>query len=308
MQANHRAEIAAFLRERRVGSPDVRSFFVIQSARMLRFRTTVFCALFVLSATNAWATWSVIAIDRATGTIVVSSATCVTQRAFAGFPATGLRDVQAIVVPGKGVAAAQARVDNTRANQKLIYAELQAGTAPADILAKLKQDPNIAGRQFGIIDSQGRMIGFSGESNGKVSLDRQGQVAGTQIFYSIQGNILANEEVVTDAVKAFEAAKGQLADRVMAAMEAADAKGGDSRCSCDRGPKLAAPCTTKTAHVAYLLQSEKTEPIGESYSGANPVFYINVTDENIAASEDANPVKTLRLRYDAWVKSRGNPK
>ena len=276
---------------------------------MLRFRTTAFSALFLLVANSASATWSVIALDRATGTIVVASATCVPQAGFARFPATGLRDVQAIVVPGKGVAAAQARVDNTRANQNLIYAELQKGTPPAEILEKLKQDPNIAGRQFGIVDLSGRMAGFSGASNGKVSLDRQGQVDGTQIVYSIQGNILTSEDVVTDAVRAFVAVKGSLADRVMAAMEAADAKGGDSRCSCASGPKLEAPCTSKTAHVAYLMQSEKTEPIGESYSGANPAVYINVTDENIVASEDANPVKTLRMRYDAWKKSRaGSPK
>jgi uncharacterized Ntn-hydrolase superfamily protein len=276
---------------------------------MLRFRTTLLCGLFLLIANTASATWSVIALDRSTGTIVVASATCVSQRGFAGFPAKDLRDVQAIVVPGKGVAAAQAAVDNTRANQQLIYAELQKGTPPAEILAKLKEDPRIAGRQFGILDMEGRTAGFSGEKNGKVSLDRQGQVEGTQIFYSVQGNILTSEAVITEAVQAFVSAKGELTDRVMAAMESADAKGGDSRCSCDKEPKSAAPCTTKTAHVAYLLQSLKGEEIGESYSGTNPALYLSVTDENIQANEDANPVKTLRMRYDAWKKSRsGTPR
>ena len=46
---------------------------------------------------------------------------------------------------------------------------------------------------------------------------------GTEIFYSIQGNILRPGEVVPNAVKAFLAAKGAITDRVMAAMEAADA-------------------------------------------------------------------------------------
>jgi uncharacterized Ntn-hydrolase superfamily protein len=189
-------------------------------------------------------------VDRATGVIVISSATCVAQQAFEKFPAKDLRDVQAIVVPGKGIAAAQAAVDRTRENQKLIFSELQKGTDPAQILEQLKQDPRIQGRQFGIVDLQGRSAGFSGKDNGAVSLDRQGQVAGTQIFYSIQGNILAKEAVVTAAVEAFTKASGSLSDRVMAAMEAADANGGDSRCSCDRGPKIDAPCTAKTAHVA----------------------------------------------------------
>ena len=272
---------------------------------MRLFRTTLFALAFTLVASTASATWSVIALDRSTGVIVVSSATCVAQENFARFPAAGLRDVQAIVVPGKGVAAAQASVDNTRANQKLIYAELQKGTAPEQILAMLKEDPRIAGRQFGIVDMQGRMIGFSGGSNGKVSLDKQGQVPGTQIYYSIQGNILRDEAVVTDAVRAFVEAKGELTDRVMAAMEAADAKGGDSRCSCeDQRVKIDAPCTAKTAHVAYLLKSLKDEPVGESYGGEKPNLYISVTNQDIAKHEDANPVKTLRLRYDAWVKAQ----
>jgi uncharacterized Ntn-hydrolase superfamily protein len=272
---------------------------------MVCFRTVVLFACCVLSAKSASATWSVIAVDRATGRVVISSATCVPQRAFAGFPAKDLRDVQAIVVPGKGVAAAQANVDSTRANQKLIYGELQKGTAPDVILAMLKPDPRIAGRQFGIVDMEGRMGGFSGANNLAVSLDKQGQVPGTQIFYSIQGNILKSEVVVTEAVAAFVAAKGALTDRVMAAMEAADANGGDSRCSCDREPKIDAPCTAKTAHVAYILEALKTDVPGESHSDGTYSMYISVADSDITPQEDANPVKTLRMRYDRWKKQQG---
>jgi uncharacterized Ntn-hydrolase superfamily protein len=269
---------------------------------MLCFRTVVLFACCVLSAKSASATWSVIAVDRASGRVVISSATCVPQQAFAGFPARDLRDVQAIVVPGKGVAAAQARVDATRANQKLIYAELQKGTAPDAILAMLKSDPAIEGRQFGIVDLEGRMTGFSGANNQAVSLDKQGQVPGTQIFFSIQGNILKSDAVVTQAVAAFVGAKGALTDRVMAAMEAADANGGDSRCSCDRGPKIDAPCTAKTAHVAYILEALKTDAPAESPNDGKYSMYISVADVDITPQEDANPVKTLRLRYDRLKK------
>ena len=268
-------------------------------------RILSFATLFLLGASaTASATWSVLALDQKTGIIVIASATCVPQRAFAGFPAKDLRDVQAIIVPGKAVAAAQARVDNTRANQRLIYAELQKGTAPETILEMLKQDPAIAGRQFGMVDIQGRMAGFSGSSNGKVSLDRQGQVPGTGIYYSIQGNILQSEEVVTDAVKAFVDATGELTDRVMAAMEAADAMGGDQRCSCERGPKIDAPCTAKTAHVAYLLRADAGDRNGESYNDGQYALYLSVTDEDIKPTEDANPVKTLRMRYEQWKGTR----
>lgn len=267
------------------------------NARML-LRTVLLFLVCLFAAAPASATWSVIAVDRATGAVIIASATCVSQDAFARFPAKDLRDVQAIVVPGRGVAAAQAAVDNTRANQKLIFAEIQKGTSPGQILAMLKEDPQIARRQFGIVDLEGRSAGFSGERNGAVSLDRQGRVEGTGIHYSIQGNILTSEAVVLKAVDAFVAAKGTLADRVMAAMEAADAAGGDSRCSCDRGPKVDAPCTAKTAHVAYILEAAKTDTNGESYNDGTYSLFISVTDQDITPQEDANPVKTLRMRYD----------
>jgi uncharacterized Ntn-hydrolase superfamily protein len=267
-------------------------------------RTTALTALFLLCVQSlAYATWSIIALDRKTGTVVIASATCVVQASLEKFPAKDLRDIQAIVVPGVGIAAAQAGVDRTRKNQQLIFVELKKGTAPEQILALLKEDTRIDSRQFGILDMQGRSAGFSGSGNQAVSLDRQGQVPGTEIFYSIQGNILASEAVVTDAVATFVSASGALTDRVMAAMEAADAKGGDNRCSCEKGPKIDAPCTAKTAHVAYILRADKSDTNGESYNDGQYALYLSVTDTDIKPDEDANPVRTLRMRYNRWKQS-----
>jgi len=239
------------------------------------------------------ATWSVVAVDRSTGQIVIASATCVAQARFKTFPAKGLMDIQAVVVAGKGVAAAQAGVDRTRANQTLIADELRKGTAPGDIMAKLREDPEIEKRQFGIVDMEGRSAGHSGADNGQASLDVQGRVSGADIVYSIQGNILAGDDVIRNAVTAFDDAEGSVADRVLAAMEAADAAGGDRRCTCDTEPLTEAPCDRKTALVAYIFETDATTPEGES------TLYINVTDDNIEPHENANPVKTLRMRYDA---------
>ena len=247
----------------------------------------------VLFASPGFATWSIVAVDRNTGQIVIASATCVAQARFATFPAEGLMDIQAVIVPGKGIAAAQAGVDRNRANQTLILEELRKGTAPSEILLKLREDPDIESRQFGIVDVEGRTAGHSGASNGQASLDVQGRVSGTDIVYSIQGNILASDDVVHDAVTMFEKAEGNLADRVMAAMEAADAAGGDRRCTCDTEPLTEAPCDGKSAHVAYILEVDATTLEGET------TLYIDVTDENIEPHESANPVKTLRMRYDA---------
>jgi uncharacterized Ntn-hydrolase superfamily protein len=267
-------------------------------------RISVALALLCVPRT-AFATWSVVALNSKTGQVSVASATCVTganlvRRA----PPFGLRSIQAIVVPGKAAAAAQANVDSTFANQNLIYAELQKGTAPADIIKMLSADPNFESRQFGIIDMTGRAAGHSGTGNQAASLHEQGQVPGEPIYYSIQGNILASDDVVHDAVKAFIAAKGELTNRVMAAMEAADAKGGDKRCSCDSVPKTPAPCVTKTAHIAYILLAEKTDTNKTSYSDGDYKMFISVSEADITADENANPVKTLRLRYDKAMRSK----
>jgi uncharacterized Ntn-hydrolase superfamily protein len=257
------------------------------------------------SASPSFATWSVIAVDQKTRQVVIASATCVPQAAFANFPAKGLMDVQAIVVPGKGVAAAQAGVDRTRKNQQLVFDEIVKGTDPVDILEMLKKDPSVETRQFAIVDLQGRTVGFSGQKNMAVSLSRQQQVPGTGIYFSIQGNILANEDVVTAAMTTFVETTGTLADRVMAAMETADARGGDRRCTCATPPVPAATatCESKTSHVAYILRADPADKTGTAFNDGQYAMYVAVTNDDITAAENPNPVATLRLRYDAWKKA-----
>jgi len=256
---------------------------------------------------SAFATWSVIAVDRSTGRVVIASATCVNQDDMF------LPGVQAVVVPGKGVAACQSAVDGTHQNQMLVFRELQKGTDPKAIIEMLSADPAFQSRQFGIVDLQGRSAGHSGLTNGYVAQDMQGQVPGTEIFYSIQGNILRPGEVVPSAVKAFVNAKGAITDRVMAAMEAADAGGGDSRCSCPPPPADGStskiPCDSKTAHVAYILMAEQTDTNGDSHNNGQYTMFIRVAQPDhgplsIHEGENLNPVKTLRMRYDAWRKTQ----
>ena len=265
----------------------------------------------------ASATWSVIAVDLATGRIVIASATCVNQNDMF------LMGVQAVVVPGVGVAACQAGVDGTHANQMLVYNELKKGTDPKRIIELLSADPQYQSRQFGIVDLKGRSSGHSGLTNGYVSQDIQGRVPGTQIYYSIQGNILRPGEVVPNAVKAFLATNGAITDRVMAAMDAADASGGDSRCTCPPPPadgsKPAIACEGRTAYVAYILMAEKGDIAGDGAPRADNTWahnngtyslYLTVAQPEqpgpnaIKPGENLNPVKTLRARYDAWRKTQ----
>lgn len=272
-------------------------------------RIVVLLAALLALPTSAWATWSVIAVDRSTGRVVIASATCVDR------DDQFLMGVQAVVVPGKGVAACQAAVDGTHANQMLVYNELQKGTDPARIIDMLSADPAFQSRQFGILDLQGRGAGHSGLGNGYVSQDVQGQVPGTEIFYSIQGNILRPGLVVPNAVQAFLNTRGALTDRVMAAMVAADGSGGDSRCSCPPWPADGSvppiACDGRTAYVAYILMADPRDTNGDSHNNGKYAMYLTVSQPGadkgpgqITAGENLNPVKTLRARYDAWRKTQ----
>jgi uncharacterized Ntn-hydrolase superfamily protein len=276
-------------------------------------RKLLFAALFLLVARSAaFATWSVIAIDTKTGQVIIASATCVRQDAFPKRnpnPARDLMDVQAVVVPGVGVAACQAGADNTRRNQMLVYNELRKGTPPQQILEMLKQDPDIERRQFGILEmpngstitAQNNMVGFNGANNSQSSLFFGGQVG--DVFYQVQGNTLLGYDVVQKAALAFTRATGTMADRVMAAMEAADANGGDKRCNCANNPLTFVPCDNKTAHVSYILIANKDDQLGVTHNDGKYFAYIRVTDNDIKKTESANPVKTLRMRYDAWKRA-----
>ncbi|MGH7679523.1 MAG: DUF1028 domain-containing protein [Gemmatimonadaceae bacterium] len=280
---------------------------------MRRHFTAAALGLLLVPAT-ASATWSIVAVDMATGRIVIASATCVNRDdAF-------LRGVQAVIVPGKGIAACQASVDGTHANQMLVFNELMKGTDPARIIELLSVDPAFQSRQFGIVDLRGRSAGHSGLTNGYVTQDIQGRVPGTQIYYSIQGNILRPGEVVPNAVKAFLETNGALTDRVMAAMDAADAAGGDSRCSCappQNAPAApvqmsapAIPCEGRTSYIAYITMAERTDTNGDSHNDGKYAMYLTVTQPEsggpnaIRPGENLNPVKTLRMRYDEWRRSQ----
>jgi uncharacterized Ntn-hydrolase superfamily protein len=275
--------------------------------------------LVLLAGSPAFATWSVIAVDAKTGQVIIASATCVRQSGFPQRqpnPSRDLMDVQAVIVPGIGVAACQAGADNTRENQMLVFNELGKGTPPVKILellraheAKRQPQDQMERRQFGIvaipngkdITPQNNRVGFNGTGNSNSSLYYGGRVG--DIHYQVQGNTLLGDAVVHQAALAFTRAnKGTMADRVMAAMEAADQFGGDSRCNCGVSVLDFVPCDNKTAHVAYIAIAEKDDAMGTSHNDGQYYAYISVTDDNTKKGESGNPVKTLRMRYNAWVK------
>lgn len=103
-------------------------------------------------------------------------------------------------------------------------AELEAGASPDDALRRvLEDDPGRETRQLGVVTADGRAASFTGAE----CLDWAGHRVGEG--YAVQGNILAGEAVVDGMARAFEQTAGPLVERLVAALEAAQAAGGDRR-------------------------------------------------------------------------------
>jgi uncharacterized Ntn-hydrolase superfamily protein len=106
---------------------------------------------------------------------------------------------------------------------------IQMGMAPKDVLEYLlRADTNPDSRQVAIIDAQGRTAAWTagGESAGNAGAWR-GHHCGDN--YCAQGNSLTGPEVVEAVWKTFEATRGTLAERMLAAIDAGQAAGGDAR-------------------------------------------------------------------------------
>ena len=130
---------------------------------------------------------------------------------------------------GTGVVATQAIIDVAYGNRGLEL--LRAGLTPeAAVEAIWESDPDPRpkdwtkhGRQFAIMDAKGNYAAFTGSKASSWA----GHKGGT--YCTAQGNILAGEAVVADMVTAFEKTEGHLSYRLMAALDAAQKAGGDTR-------------------------------------------------------------------------------
>jgi uncharacterized Ntn-hydrolase superfamily protein len=128
-----------------------------------------------------------------------------------------------------GVVATQAIVDVSYGPKGI--ALLRAGMAPAAIVKALwESDPDPRpedwtkhGRQFAVMDAKGNYAAFTGPKASTWAGHQGGR------FCTAQGNILAGEAVVQNMVKAFETTTGHLSMRLMAALDAGQAAGGDTR-------------------------------------------------------------------------------
>ena len=157
-------------------------------------------------------TYSIVARDPATGELGVA----VQSHWF------GVGAIVAFAEAGVGAVATQSFVDPSYGPLGLEL--MRAGrTAPEALAGLLEADPHPDVRQVAMIDADGNVAAHTGEN----AIIAAGHHSGEN--YSVQANLMASETVWPAMARAFESTQGDLADRMMAALEAAEAEGGDIR-------------------------------------------------------------------------------
>lgn len=183
--------------------------------RLPRLLPLLAAAGLLLAAPAARATFSLCAIDPATGEAGVAVTTRVP---FVGRAVPWAR-------AGVGAVATQASTAVEYGRQGLDL--LEQGVAPQEAIARLLADDKARERrQLGLIDMQGRTAAHTGAENNAWAGSRQGR------NYTVQGNILVGREVIDAVADHFEGTEGSgmpLAERLILALQAGQEKGGDKR-------------------------------------------------------------------------------
>jgi uncharacterized Ntn-hydrolase superfamily protein len=155
---------------------------------------------------------------------------------------------------GVGAVATQSFIDPSYGYKGLEL--MRSGVAAPDALKRLlAADPQREVRQVAMIDARGRVDAFSG----RLDIQDAGHRVGAQ--FSVQANMMANARVWPAMAAAFEASRGDLADRMLAALEAAQAAGGDIR--------------GKQSAALLIVKATST---GRPWVGADRVFDLRVDD------------------------------
>jgi uncharacterized Ntn-hydrolase superfamily protein len=225
---------------------------------------TIMIAVAIAPAT-AFATFSIVAVDTMTGAVGSAGASCI----------AGAQIIHDVIA---GLGAINTQAYYLAGNQARADSLLKAGLEPDSILAILylrdvEGDPTI--RQYGVVTlaGPGRSAGYTGIN----CTDYKGHRVGPG--YSIQGNILLGAHVLDTMEFAFLHTPGPLEDRLMAALEAADLPGADTRClSCN-----------KPAYSAFVKVMHPSD-------GTTPYLYKYVNNTNCPV----DPIPLLRIQYDAW--------
>ncbi len=221
----------------------------------------------LLLAPTARATFSIAAVDPATGEVGSAGASCIAGSII-------LSDVH----PGVGVIHTQSYWNAQ--NQQNAAALMAAGWSPQEIIDWLvandaQGNPTI--RQYGIADlgAGGRSAAYTGVNCG----NWKGHLTGPG--YAVAGNILLGPEIIADMETAFLSTQGHLAFRLMAALQAANVPGADTRCLANNKPAIS----------AFVRVARPGETPGN--------YFLDLNVNNTLPAQ--NPIDMLQELFDAWV-------
>ena len=191
-------------------------------------------------------TYSIVARDAETGELGVA----VQSRAFRAGSGVGW------ALPGVGAVASQAFSE--RSYGPLGLELLRAGKTPEQALAGLvAADPESAVRQVAMVDAESRTAVHTGAECIREAGHRTGD------GYSVQANMMRSTDVWHAMAEAFEAATGSLARRLLAALESAEAAGGDWRGQQAAGLLVVAADDKPWERVSDLRVDDHAEPLRE---------------------------------------------
>jgi len=243
----------------------------------MKILSTIFAVIFIITIPNNFVsaqddpfgdTFSICAIDLATGQVGSAGASCI-----AG--AIILSDVH----PNHGVIHSQASY--LAANQNYARNLMNQGLSPQQIIDSVtmhdaQNNPTI--RQYGVVDnvSGGRYASYTGTN----CTNWKGHLNG--MVYSIQGNILLGSQIIDSMKARFLRTQGTLADRMMAALQGAKVPGADTRCT-QYG---------KSTISAFLRVANPTDPQGGPY-------FLDLNVNNTPTNKD--PIDSLQVLYNNWL-------
>ena len=235
--------------------------------------TLIFVALLSIVRFSAQDTFSIVAVDSITGEVGSAGASCVDLFQF-GLPND---DFIGQLIPGVGAINTQAWY--IYENQNNATNQMNAGSTPDEIIAWLiandvQNQPER--RQYGIV-SYNNGSPESGGFTGSLTNDYKNHILGPN--YAIQGNILLGQGVLDGMESAFLNETGNLACKLMAALQGANIVGADTRC---------APNGTSSL-FAYVKVAQPNDVFG------SPSFLVSVRTMSNSGIE---PIDSLQIQFD----------
>lgn len=222
-------------------------------------------------------TFSIVAADSATREVGSAGASCVDLFTAGYTDATFLGDL----LPDTGAINTQASY--LTANQNNARAQMRAGSTPAQIIEWLVAHDatgNPAIRQYGIVGFNGDSVSAAGHTGANCINYKHHQTGNINgIWYSIQGNILLGQLVLDSMESRFRSASGDVACRLMAALQGAKMVGADTRCTSNGTSTL----------FAFVKVSQPDDPYG------SPSLKLSVKTH---ANAHIEPIDSLQILFD----------